>query len=282
MTDAAKGPPPTWIEGAPRLACDVSGAGPTVVFLHGIGGNRRNWTRQTAALADTYCTVAWDARGYGDSDDNLGGRAFSDFGDDLVRLLDNLQIDRAHLVGLSMGARILMDFFPRYRDRVATLTLCDCFYGFRNALSPDKQEEFIALRERPLREGKTFADLAPALIDSLVSPDCDPAIREELRESICALRPEPYLKTIRASVTFDASHDLVDIDVPVQLIFGSEDTLTPPSIGEEMATILPDARLAVLEGAGHLSNLERPTEFTSTLRAFLDAHPDRASRSGLR
>lgn len=265
------------VSGEPSLACEVAGSGPPVVFLHGIGGGRSNWQRQTAALTNTFTTVAWDARGYGDSDDYEGPLTFSDFGDDLLRVLDDLAIERAHLVGLSMGARILMDFAPRHLDRVATLTLCDCFYGFTGALSPDKQAEYIELRERPLREGKTFADLAPRLIESLVSPNAGEAVRDELHRSILGLRVESYLKTLRASVGFEQGDRLAELDVPVQLIFGGEDRLTPPTIGEEMMTRLPDATLAVLDGAGHLSNLEDPDGFNRVLTSFLGHHRDRAA-----
>lgn len=267
---------PTYIPGTPQLACDVSGTGPPVVFLHGIGGNRSNWRRQRSALDDSFTSIAWDARGYGDSQDSDGPRRFGDFGDDLARLLDHFDVERAHLVGLSMGARILMEFAPRYLSRVASLTLCDCFYGFANALSPDKQREYIELRERPLLEGKTFADLAPKLIDSLISPDASDQVRNELRQSIELLRPEPYLKTLRASVTFDQADHLSELTMPTQLIFGGEDRLTPPSIGREMVGQLPNARLAVIDGAGHLSNLEAPDEFNQILKTFLDEHRDRA------
>ena len=256
------------LAGAPELACDVIGEGPPVVFLHGIGGNRANWTRQLHALAPEFTAMAWDARGYGDSDDVPGDRRFTHFADDLARLLDQQGIEKAHLVGLSMGARILLTFAPRHAERIATLTLCDCFYGF-NAMSDEKRSEFMDLREKPLLEGKTFADLAPTLVESLVSPNCPPEIAAELFDSIVKLRAEPYLKTLRATTVFDALAALEDIDVPVQLIFGEHDRLTPPSIGEEMVGLIADARLTVLEGAGHLSNLERPTEFNETLRSFL-------------
>lgn len=265
------------VEGTPRLACEVDGAGPPVVFLHGIGGGRQNWEQQAGAVAPSFTSFAWDARGYGESDDYDGPLDFSDFGDDLVRLLDHFDIERAHLVGLSMGARILMDFAPRYLDRVATLTLCDCFYGFKNSLSPEKQVEYIELRERPLREGKTFADLAPKLIDSLVSPGASAEVRETLRQSILRLRVDSYLKTLRASVTFDQADELAKLAMPVQLIFGSEDQLTPPSIGHEMTELLPNAQLAVLDGAGHLSNLEAPEAFNRALASFLAEHRDLAT-----
>ncbi|MDH3683846.1 MAG: alpha/beta fold hydrolase [Acidimicrobiia bacterium] len=261
----------------PTLACEVSGEGPPVVLLHGVGGGRNNWRRQRQSLQGSFTTFAWDARGYGDSGDVPGPRHFSDFGDDLERLLNHFAIEQAHLVGLSMGARILMEFASRRLDRVATLTLCDCFYGFRNALSPEKQAEYIELRERPLQEGKTFADLAPKLIESLVGPRASEEARAELRDSLLALRAESYLKTIRASVTFNQADELHALAVPVQLIFGAEDRLTPPSIGYEMLDLLPDATLAVLDDAGHLANLEAPEAFNHVLASFLARHRDRAS-----
>lgn len=266
-----------YVAGSPRLAVDVQGSGPPVVFLHGIGGNRTNWRRQLAELAPNFTGYAWDARGYGDSADYDGALDFSDFGNDLARLLDHMGIERAHLVGLSMGARILMDFAPRHLDRVATLTLCDCFYGFANALTPEKQREYIELRERPLVQGKTFADLAPRLVASLVSENCAASVRQELHESILQLRKESYLKTLRASTTFDQADTIHLLDMPVQLIFGSDDRLTPPELGQALMAVLPDARLAVLPGAGHLSNLEAAEPFNQVLLNFLNQHHERAA-----
>lgn len=266
-----------FIDGSPRLAYEIVGNGPPLVFLHGIGGRRQNWRAQMAALQTHFTCIAWDARGYGDSEDYEGSLDFSQFADDLVRLLDHLSIYQAHLVGLSMGARILLDFHSRYAARVASLTLCDCFYGFKAALSAEKQAEYIELRERPLREGKTFSDLAPKLISSLVSPNCPEPIKNDLLQSILSLRKESYLKTLRASVTFDKGSALANITQPVQLIYGEEDRLTPPSIGEEMNSQLTNANLSILAGAGHLSNLEKPEAFNATLKAFLNQHANLAT-----
>ena len=266
----------SWVEGKPRLAFEKYGSGPPLVFLHGIGGNRHMWRAQAEAFKSRFTVLCWDARGYGDSEDYDGPLDFSDFGNDLARLLDSVAVAKAHLVGLSMGARILMDFFPRYRDRVATLTLCDCFYGFETALTPAKQAEFIALRQSPLLDGASLEDLAPSLIDSLVSPYCTEEVRDVLRRSILALHRESYLKTIAATVKYDRGADLPSFDIPAQLIFGQADTLTPPSIGETMQKLMPDARLAVLSHAGHLSNLERPHAFNAVLGAFLAIHADAA------
>ena len=113
------------VPGAPRIAVEHIGAGPLAIFLHGIGGNRTNWRDQLPAFSRDFHAVAWDARGYGDSDDYDGPLDFGDFAADLRRVLDHFSAQRAHLIGLSMGGVIGLDFVSRYQDRVATLTLCD-------------------------------------------------------------------------------------------------------------------------------------------------------------
>src|SRR5438876_8255925 len=108
-----------YVAGPPRIAFDHAGVGPLVVLMHGIGGNRSNWHDQLPELARSFHAVAWDARGYGDSDDYDGDLDFGDFARDLARLLDHFGAARAHLVGLSMGGVIALDFVTRWPARVA-------------------------------------------------------------------------------------------------------------------------------------------------------------------
>ena len=88
---------------APHIAVDHMGSGDLVVFLHGIGGNKRNWHPNLAAFGQHWHAVAWDARGYGESDDYDGPLDFLDYSRDLARVLDHFQAAQAHIVGLSMG-----------------------------------------------------------------------------------------------------------------------------------------------------------------------------------
>ncbi|MDP6871992.1 MAG: alpha/beta fold hydrolase [Alphaproteobacteria bacterium] len=257
------------IPGDPRIAYDEMGAGPPVVFLHGIGGNRTNWRDQLQACAPQYRAIAWDARGYGQSDDYEGPLDFSQFADDMVRLLDHLEIAKAILVGLSMGGRISQDLYFRYPGRVGAMVLCDTFPGTSPTLPPKEREEFIALRKGPLVAGKTLREMAEPLAKTLVSANAAPDHFQRLVESIEALHQESYIKTLEASMRYDRAVDLGTISVPVQLIYGAEDRLTPPGIGEEMARQIPGALLAVIEGAGHLVNIERGEEFNRVLLDFL-------------
>ena len=269
MTAARQEPSTAFVPGAPRLAYDVAGSGPTLIFLHGIGGNRRNWARQVGALSDMCQTVAWDARGYGDSEDYAGPLAFTDFAVDLLRLLDHLQVERAHLCGLSMGGRIILDFYARHPHRVASLILADTFPGFDASFTQEGRERFVRERRQPLLEGKEPADIAPAIARSLVSSSASPAVTQELVASISMLHKESYIKTIEAMTMYQPVADLTVITVPVQIIVGAEDKLTPPSVARRMAADIAGARLLELENAGHLSNIEAPAAFNTCVREFL-------------
>ena len=255
--------------GEPRIAYDEIGAGPPVVFLHGIGGHRTNWREQLHACAPDYRAIAWDARGYGLSDDYEGALDFAYFADDMIRLLDHLGISKAFLVGLSMGGRISQDLYFRYPDRVAAMVLCDTFPGTTPTLPPKEREEFINLRKGPLIAGKSLREMAEPLAKSLVSANAAPEHFQRLVESVEALHQDSYIKTLEATMRYDRSVDISTIAVPVQLIYGAEDRLTPPSIGKDMQRQIPGAELAVIKGAGPLVNIEQGEAFNAVLLDFL-------------
>ena len=269
------------VPGPPGIAFDTAGEGPVVVFLHGIGGHRTNWRDQLPAFAaHGFRAVAWDARGYGLSDDYEGPLDFADFSYDLARLLDHLEVERAHLVGLSMGGRILQDFYPRYPDRVATLVLCATFPGFDASLTPEKRAEFIRIRKEPLVSGKEPKDIAPVVAKTLIGPRATDAHFQRLVESMTMLHKESYIKAIEASTLYDRSASLPDIAAPTLLVFGGADSLVVPAVGERMAAEIPNARLIVIPEAGHLVNIEFPDVFNERVLAFLDEHHDTATGRG--
>ena len=164
---------PTWtterIGPHPHLAVDHQGSGDLLVLLHGIGGNKRNWHDNLPALAAHWHTVAWDARGYGESDDYEGPLAFTDYADDLIRVLDRFGATKAHILGLSMGGRIAMDFAERYPRRLLSLTLCDTHAGFAN-FTEEQKREFLRLRKEPLIAGGEPKDIAEPVARSLSGP----------------------------------------------------------------------------------------------------------------
>jgi 3-oxoadipate enol-lactonase len=270
MEEAAK----VMVTGAPRIALEHLGTGPLAIFLHGIGGNRTNWRDQLPAFSQVFHAVAWDARGYGDSDDYEGPLEFGDFAADLRRVLDYFGAQRAHLIGLSMGGVIALDFVSRYRDRVATLTLCDSSAGF-GSLSQARRAEFIRLRQEPLLAGKEPRDIAPAVAQSLLGKNPRAGAYEQLVASMSALHKHSYLKTIAGTVNYSRNFDLEKIAAPTHVVVGEQDTLTPPAVSREMARRIPSAHLTIIEGAGHLSNIEQPEAFNRAVLGFLIGHRER-------
>ena len=269
-----------FVEGKPRLALSRAGSGPLLFFLHGIGGNRRNWSGQIEAFSRRFHAVAWDARGYGDSDGYDGPLDFGDFAQDALRVLEHFGAARAHLVGLSMGGRIAQDFHARFPERVATLVLCDTRADFGESMTPEQRAGFIRLRQEPLLAGKEPRDIADALVASLVAPGAEEGARRQLWDSIARLHKESYLKTIAASLSFDRSAALDRIRAPTLLIYGEHDRLTPPAVGRALQERIAGSEFVEIEGAGHLVNIERPEAFNAALLAFLARHRDRAYGSG--
>ena len=254
------------IPGEPRIALRCAGSGPLAVFMHGIGGNSSNWNAQLPAFAPSFSCAAWDARGYGASDDYAGRLAFDDFVADLLRVLDHFRVARAHLIGLSMGGRIAMRAALLHADRVATLTLVDTHEGF-DAFTPDQRRAFVESRRAPLLAGKTPADIAEPVARSLIGSKATPEHFRQLADSIAALHKDSYIKSLEATVEQVTLGDISSIKTPAHFIVGADDRLTPPAMHREMAAKLKGAPVSVLPDAGHLSNIENAEAFN---RAALD------------
>ena len=229
-----------------------------VVFLHGIGGNRRSWDEQVEFFSASFKAVAWDARGYGDSDDYDAPLDFRDFSADLLRVLQYLEAERAHLVGLSMGGRIARSFALAHPERVKSLVLANTSPGF-DALSPHKVADFVEQRR----------NLDPeAQAKRLLGPAAHPHAFERLVAALRAVHRDSYLKTLEASVAQDVAAPIERISVPALVIGSTDDPLYPFAMAQRMAHRIPGARLVELPG-GHVSNLEQPERFNAAVLEFL-------------
>ncbi len=269
------------IPGKPGLAVDQAGKGELVLFMHGIGGNRTNWTEQVREFGDRFLAVAWDARGYNGSEDYDGPLDFSDFARDILRVLKFYGRKKLHLVGLSMGGRIAQDFHALHPGNVATLTIVASFTGFEK-FTPAEREKFLSLRLKPLAEdGKEPRDIAPTVARTLSSPNATEPQVQRLVASISALHKESYIKTLRATTSFDRSAALDKIAVPTLLVFGECDTLTTPAMGREMHARIKGSRLVVVPDAGHLVNIEQPEAFAQAVLPFLSEHRGSAGASSV-
>lgn len=249
------------------IAVAVDGTGPTLLFLHGIGGNRRNWSAQIAFFVPDFRCVAWDARGYGES----GGAVshFEQFADDAAAVIDATGAP-AHVVGLSMGGRIALDLVKRYPAHVRSLTLADTSAGHAATASPEKVAAFLALRLKPLLEdGRTPADIAETIVAEIAGPNIGDAARDALLDSHRRLRTPGYVAAMRAVTAFHAFPPFATIAVPTLVITGTEDRIAPPAHARAMADAITAAQFVAIEGAGHISNIEAPAAFNAALATFL-------------
>jgi 3-oxoadipate enol-lactonase len=253
---------------APHIAVDHMGEGELVLFLHGIGGNKRNWHDNLPAFAEDFHAVAWDARGYGESDDYEGPLDFSSFAHDVARVLDHFGAEKAHVVGLSMGGRIAASFYQAYPARVRSLVLCDTHLGFEH-FSKEDRESFVRLRKEPLLAGKEPKDIAPVVAETLIGDKRHEDAFAKLVDSMSRLHKESYIKTIEASVNLDHSDLYTGVTAPTLVVVGEQDRLTPPHMGRQIAERIEGARLEIIENAGHLSNIEQPEVFNRLVIGFL-------------
>ncbi len=257
----------TWI--AFQIAGDE---GEPIVFLHGIGGDAESWRLQLDSFSGEFRAIAWDMPGYGDTAP-LETMTFPSLVDAVSALFDRLSIERAHLVGHSLGGMIAQAFALARPDRLRSLTLVatSSAFGKRNNGKPDKswQDSFIEQRLGPLDRGASMAELAPMLVQDLVGDEPDPNVIKQAVAAMAAVPEAGYRDAIRCLATFDLAQSVAGIDVPTLLIAGEKDPVVPPRVMRHMAEALSNARLEVVTGSGHLVHLERPEFFNSVLSDFL-------------
>jgi 3-oxoadipate enol-lactonase len=203
--------------------------------------------------------AAWDARGYGDSDDYEGALQFEEhFTADVLRVADYFGARKMHLVGLSMGGRIARNFALRYPDRLRSLVLAGTSPGF-DALSAEEVKRFVTERR----------NATPESVRRLLGSRAVAGAYEQLLESVQRVHQASYEKTLEASVAQDRAAPIEQIKVPTLVITGDEDKVYPPAMAKDIARRIRGAELVTMKGVGHLSNLEQPDEFNHAVLNFL-------------
>jgi 3-oxoadipate enol-lactonase len=245
------------------LFYESHGDGPAIVFLHGRGGNHLSWWQQVPHFADRFRCITIDHREFGltkEADKGPGRKAFAD---DLHELLDHLKIDRACLVGQSMGGFTAMSFAVRMPDRVAGLVLADTTGGIVSAdIGSEMRKTIAALPAEPTARSLSlsFPKRKPelAFLYSALGR-LTLSIREPL-EDLLLSRDGPSLADLA---------DWAVYKVPTLVIVGAEDVMVTPVVAHMVSAHLKGSRLETIHGAGHSAYFEKPKEFNAVLDAFL-------------
>lgn len=245
----------------------TAGEGPAVLLLHGIGSSADSFVAQIEALSGRFRAIAWDAPGYGESEDPPSPPGMDGYADAAGRLISGLRAEPTHVVGVSWGGVIATRLALRHPELVRSLVLADSTRG--SAVDPAAA---AAMRRR----GADLAAEGPAAFAVKRSPRLlSPAARPELVERVTAtmarsIRNPGYGWAAQALAETDHTGQLARLDVPTLVVVGEHDDVATLAGSEELANRVPGSRLEVIPGAGHLANQERPDRFNHLLLSFLD------------
>lgn len=255
------------------LYYEIHGDGTPLVLVMGIGYDSSLWTlQQVPALSTRFRVVLLDNRDSGRSSRADHPYEIADMADDLAGVLDALDLRSAHLLGLSMGSMIGIEFALRHADRLDRLVLAGpnasparstvdpiSIWNWVKAHDPSgeifRAQQFTWLFSTAFLRNQQVAQETAALLASNPNP----------------IEPEAYDRQSQAYLRFDAHDRIHDIQAATLVIVGEQDLLTPPWVAREVAAGIPGARLEILtgEGSSHLLPLERPDDFNRLAMNYL-------------
>lgn len=256
--------------GDAEIACSEKGSGRPVIFLHAFPLSRRMWDDQIDALSGGHRVVCFDWRGFGESSLGGGIGTLDRFADDTAALMDHLSIPKATICGLSMGGYAAFALFRRHRDRIERLILAD------TRATADTDE---ARRGRIETAAAVRSSGVEAIVETMIprligetSLNSRPQVSDKLGRIIRSNSPESVAQALLAMASRPDSSDLLArIDVPTLIIVGNEDKLTPPAEAETMHRGIAGSRFELIQGAGHLPNMETPGEFNRAVADFINS-----------
>lgn len=251
-----------------ELAFDDVGRGDCVVLIHGHPFDRTLWAPQLAALADGFRVIAPDLRGFGRSPVTPHRVTMREYAADIEELLDRLAIDRAAIVGLSMGGLVAMELAAFRPQRYWAIGL------IATTMQPPTARDRAARLERAAAvERDGMAVLVDYMHTGLYGPACPPAVRARVDAMMRAAPPAGAAAALRGRAERpDYRPLLADLDIPALVCAGSADPWSDDAVTAEITASLKRPQTVIIDGVGHLPNLEAETEFNAALDAFLRAH----------
>jgi 3-oxoadipate enol-lactonase len=238
---------------------------PVVVLSNSLGATHRMWDAQIGELENHFRVVRYDTRGHGDSPVPDGPYSIDDLADDLIALLDRLDVEQAHVVGLSLGGMTAMRVAARNPERTARIALL--------CTGPQLPPAQAWFQRAALVREHGSESVAASVVERWFTPaylEAHPQSRAAYERMIAATPAEGYAACCEAIAELDLRQQLSTIAAPTLAIAGADDPATPPAMLDGVAAAIPDARLLTVEHAAHLANAEQPGVITTALIQHLE------------
>jgi len=252
-----------------KIFYEVIGSGPPLVLLHPFPANHDFWKPAAQALISRYRLILPDLRGHGDSGVGEGSATMQKQAEDLARVLDDAQVERAPFVGVSIGGYVLFEFWRRYSSRVQVLVLCNTK---AQADAPEARAARLQAAAEVTERGTEpfFESMLPKLIGK-TTRSTRPDLVEGALRMMRKMSPQDVASVQRGMAERpDSVETLKTINAPTLILTGDEDILTGPAEAELMRRNIRGSRMNVIPKAGHYSPWEQPEEIGKLLRQFLD------------
>lgn len=245
------------------LAADGGAGGETLLLIHGAGVSAGSWTHQLAGLSGTFRVLALDLPGRGDSAP-IREPSVERYAGAAHRLLEALGTGRVWVAGHSLGGAVALALAARHPERVKGLVLISSCARLPQRESPLPRVAWLLL-PNPVRKFLFFLTVKKFLFAPGASRQAFVLGMEALRSC-----PEETLaRDVAAARAMDLEEPARRLPQPALILCGSLDRLTPPALSAHLQALIPDARLDIIEGAGHMLPLERPDELNARIRDFV-------------
>jgi len=254
-----------------RVAWERHGNGEPLLLIHGLGYGRWGWKPVLPSLAGRFDVVLFDNRGIGESDAPPGPYTAAEMAADAIQVLDEAEVERAHVVGTSLGGMVAQELALAYPERVDRLVLaCTTPGGPKAYPMPQVTVDLMtsAATLEPTVALRRFVEnaLAPGTVAA------HPELVEQIMQHRLATAQDPgaWGAQAAAGATFDAHDRLGALDAPALVQHGDEDVVVDPRNADLLVAALPDARLERFPGTGHLFFWEQPDRFVASVASFLE------------
>ena len=254
--------------GGATIAAEITGKpdGDWIVLSNSLGATRAMWAPQRAWLEATRRVLSSDTRGHGDSSTPAGAYSFDDLVGDVVALMDHFGIDRADVLGLSLGGMTGLGLALDHPERVRRLVCCDARADAPEAFAKSWDERIAAIRAGGM------AAIWPGTLERWLTRETQVTNRNlvaALRADFERTRVDGYAGCAAALQRLDFLRRLPEMAVPTLYVVGAEDAGAPPAVMRAMADSTPGAKFAEVAGAAHIANLDNPAGFDAAVRPFL-------------